>query len=105
MLTLCPDGHPKKDAHTVTTPRVEGHRRPQPHVQKLLGPMEIPCSKRWLTGTPLGIRQWSIKDSQVVLPRSRVDNVLAELHGGPSGGHLGVNKTLDKVRLLASGEE
>jgi hypothetical protein len=38
------------------------------------------------------------KIAQVVLPRSRVDDVLAELHGGPSGDHLGVNKTLDKVR-------
>jgi hypothetical protein len=27
-----------------------------------------------------------------------VKEVLAKLHGGPSGGQLGVNKTLDKVR-------
>jgi hypothetical protein len=36
------------------------------------------------------------KIAQIVLPRSRVNNVLAELHGGPSG-HLGVKKTLNKV--------
>jgi hypothetical protein len=30
-----------------------GQRRPQPHVQKLLGPVEIPCSKGWRTGMPL----------------------------------------------------
>jgi hypothetical protein len=36
--------------------------------------------------------------AQVVIPRSKVKNVLTEMHGGPSGGHLGVNKTLDKVR-------
>jgi hypothetical protein len=38
------------------------------------------------------------KIGQGVLPRSRVGDVLTELHSGPSGGHLGVNKTLDKVR-------
>jgi hypothetical protein len=36
--------------------------------------------------------------AQIVLPRSRVKDVLTELHGGSSGGHLGVNKTLNKVR-------
>jgi hypothetical protein len=38
------------------------------------------------------------KTAQIVIPRSRVQDVLTELHGGPSGGHLGVNKTLNKVR-------
>jgi hypothetical protein len=33
--------------------------------------------------------------AQVVIPRSRVKDVLMELHSGPSGGHLGVNKTLN----------
>jgi hypothetical protein len=33
-----------------------------------------------------------------VIPRSRVKDVLTELHGGSSGGHLCVNKTLSKVR-------
>jgi hypothetical protein len=37
------------------------------------------------------------KIARIVLPRSRVKDVLTELHGGPSG-HLGVNKTLNKVR-------
>jgi hypothetical protein len=36
--------------------------------------------------------------AQIVLPQSRVKDVLTELHGGSSGGHLGVNKTLNKVR-------
>ncbi|KAI5725816.1 hypothetical protein M8J77_020471 [Diaphorina citri] len=35
---------------------------------------------------------------QIILPRARVKEVLEELHGGTSGGHLGVNKTVDKVR-------
>jgi hypothetical protein len=48
-------------------------------------------------------RHWESADgrskiSTIVLPRSRVKDVLAELHGGSSGGHLGVNKPLDKVR-------
>jgi hypothetical protein len=38
------------------------------------------------------------KTAQTALPRSKAKEVLAELHGGLSGGHLGVNKTLNKVR-------
>jgi hypothetical protein len=37
------------------------------------------------------------KIAQIVLPRRRVNDKLTKLHGGPSGGHLGVNKALDKV--------
>jgi hypothetical protein len=37
----------------------------------------------------------------IVLPRSRVKDVLTELHCGSSGGHLDVNKTLNKVRQLS----
>jgi hypothetical protein len=36
--------------------------------------------------------------AKIVLPRSRVKEVVTELHGGSLGGHLGVNKTLNKVR-------
>jgi hypothetical protein len=36
--------------------------------------------------------------AQIVVPRSRVKDVLTELHDGPSGGNLDVNKTLNKVR-------
>jgi hypothetical protein len=36
--------------------------------------------------------------AQIIRTRSRVNDVLTELHGGLSGGHLGVNKTLDKVQ-------
>ncbi|GFV25757.1 retrovirus-related Pol polyprotein from transposon 412 [Trichonephila clavipes] len=31
---------------------------------------------------------------QLVLPRSRIPEVLKELHGSPTGGHFGVMKTL-----------
>jgi hypothetical protein len=46
------------------------------------------------------------KITQIALPWSRVKDVLAELHGGQSGGYLGVSKTLNKVRqetVLRSG--
>jgi hypothetical protein len=36
--------------------------------------------------------------AQIVIPRSRVKDMVTELHGGPSGGHLGVSKTLNKFR-------
>jgi hypothetical protein len=45
--------------------------------------------------TPLRILQWTIKNSP---PWSRVNDVLTKLHGGPSGGHLGFNKTPNTVR-------
>ncbi|GFW79964.1 retrovirus-related Pol polyprotein from transposon 412 [Trichonephila clavipes] len=35
---------------------------------------------------------------QLVLPRSRIPEVLKELHGSPTGGHFGVMKTLYRVR-------
>jgi hypothetical protein len=48
-------------------------------------------------------RNWESADglshiAQIVLPRSREKDVLSELHGGPSGGHVGVGKTLNKAR-------
>jgi hypothetical protein len=48
-------------------------------------------------------RNWESVDgrskiAQIVLPRSRMNEVLSELHRGPSGGHLGVKKTLNKFR-------
>jgi hypothetical protein len=46
------------------------------------------------TGNPVMDNQIA----QIILPRSTVNDVLTKLHGGLSGGHLGVNKTLNKVR-------
>jgi hypothetical protein len=37
------------------------------------------------------------KITQIVFPQSRAKDLLTELHGGPSGGHLGVNKAMNKV--------
>jgi hypothetical protein len=36
--------------------------------------------------------------AQIVLRRSRVNDALTELRGEPSGGHMDVNKTLNKLR-------
>jgi len=48
-------------------------------------------------------RTWESADGkekklQIVVPASRRREVLAELHGGTSGGHFGVTKTLEKLR-------
>jgi hypothetical protein len=57
---------------------------------ELLCPMETHCCEEWHTRAPLGIRR------RIISPRSRVNDVLTELHGRPSG-NLGVNRTLTKV--------
>ncbi|UYV65106.1 K02A2.6-like [Cordylochernes scorpioides] len=38
------------------------------------------------------------KTMQLVVPKVQVPNVLREIHGGVSGAHFGINKTLKKVR-------
>ncbi|KAI5753631.1 hypothetical protein M8J77_001985 [Diaphorina citri] len=48
-------------------------------------------------------RKWESQNGrssrlQIVLPHTRVKEVLEEFHGGVTGGHLGINKTLDKLR-------
>lgn len=48
-------------------------------------------------------RAWESADGrnvtmQLVVPKEYVPKVLEEVHGGSSGAHLGVNKTLGKVR-------
>jgi hypothetical protein len=60
---------------------------PHPHLQELLGPMEVPCSKGWHTAVPLG----------VFIPLSKVKDILAKLDRWPSG-YLSVIMTLDKFR-------
>jgi hypothetical protein len=49
------------------------------------------------------VRNWESANGrsqidQIVLLRSRINDVLTELHGGPSGGHLRINRILNKVR-------
>jgi hypothetical protein len=46
-----------------TAPRMERHRRPHPHVQKVLVPMEMPRCEEWNTKAPPGIRLGAIKYS------------------------------------------
>jgi len=35
---------------------------------------------------------------QVIVPQRCIKRVLKEAHDAPSGGHFGINKTLEKVR-------
>ncbi|KAJ8953333.1 hypothetical protein NQ318_012128 [Aromia moschata] len=49
------------------------------------------------------VRNWENSEGievkkQVLLPRSRVPEVLQEVHAGIGGGHIGTNKTLQKLR-------
>jgi len=48
-------------------------------------------------------RHWESVDgkkesAQIVITHGNVKEVMVEMHGGTSGGHLGTNKTMDKVR-------
>ena len=48
-------------------------------------------------------RQWQTEDGrgtrlQLVLPRSLIPDILSALHDAPSAGHLGVTKTVERVR-------
>jgi hypothetical protein len=69
------------------------------------------CLAQWRNG--ILERNWESANgrsqiAQKVLPRSKVEDVLADLYGGPSGGHLGVNKNLEKASatvLLAPGKK
>ena len=50
-------------------------------------------------------RKWETEDGenfhlQLILSKTRVKEVLEEIHNGISGGHLGVNKTMEKVRKI-----
>ncbi|PNF37388.1 hypothetical protein B7P43_G16132 [Cryptotermes secundus] len=71
-----------------------GHRGSESHVQKLLGPVEIAHCEKQRTTARLGIHQRKTSSS----PDNYSSDVLSELYGGPSGGHFGVNKTLNKVQ-------
>jgi hypothetical protein len=48
-------------------------------------------------------RHWESVDgkkesTQIVIARGKVKEVITEMHGGTSGGHLGTNNTTDKVQ-------
>lgn len=54
------------------------------------------CKQRKSLTVRSGIlgRPWESTDGgSIILSRNRVIDVLAEIHSGPSGGHMGVNKT------------
>ncbi|XP_057324829.1 uncharacterized protein LOC130667333 [Microplitis mediator] len=35
---------------------------------------------------------------QIIVPKSKINDILHEAHNSSSGGHFGINKTLDKIR-------
>jgi hypothetical protein len=45
-----------------------GQRRSQPHLQELLGSVEVPSGEGWRAGAPLGICTWKDKDGSVCHP-------------------------------------
>jgi hypothetical protein len=66
------------------------------------------CESYWIQWNSLVVRDSMLEcncgstnekiTAITVLPSSKVKKVLAELHGGFSGGQLGVNKTLNRIR-------
>ncbi|GFW76338.1 retrovirus-related Pol polyprotein from transposon 297 [Trichonephila clavipes] len=69
-----------------------------PTTKSSIGPLwNFSTSQEWCS---IPKRIW--KDIQVAIstsfPRSRIPEVLKELHGSPTGGHFGVMKTLHRVR-------
>ena len=63
----------------------------------------------WAQWKPLAVRgdvlerHWESVDektAQIVIPFSKVKEVLAEMHGGTSRGHLWANRAIDKLRQL-----
>jgi hypothetical protein len=76
---------------------MERHRRPQPHVQKLLGPTEIPRYEKWHTREPLGIPRQTIKYSPDSSYSEQSERFVYQNTWRTIGGHLGVRKTLIKV--------
>jgi hypothetical protein len=83
-------------------PGVEGHSQSQSRLQELLGPMDVPSNKRWCSYTPLGVDYWTYI-IQTGLPWIWVKEVVAELQGGSLGGHLGVDKILNKIDSGSTG--
>jgi hypothetical protein len=80
-----------------TTSEMKRYRRPQQNLQQLLGSVEVAALRNGILE-----RNWESVDgrstiAQIVIPRSKVKDLLTEVHDGPSGGHLGINKSLNKV--------
>ncbi|GFY31575.1 retrovirus-related Pol polyprotein from transposon 412 [Trichonephila clavipes] len=75
------------------------HRALSSYDEALLDSLELYLKNDVLYG------KWESDDRkafkwQLIPPQTRVSTVLNELHGSSTGGHFGVMKTLQKVRLL-----
>lgn len=72
--------------------------------------MESPMAKAyWVQWNSLELmdgilhRVWESEDGKhvrklIVVPKSKIAAILEEFHNGPSGGHLGITKTLEKIK-------
>jgi hypothetical protein len=76
---------------------------------KDIGDRRTTCKTYWAKWKSLTVRKGILEHksesangrsqiAQIVFPQSRIKGALTELHSGSSGGHLGVNKTPNKVR-------
>jgi hypothetical protein len=83
-----------------TAPRMERHRQLQPHMQKLLAQWKSPTAGNGILECHWESANRQSRIAQIILPQSRVNDVLTQLHGRLSGGHLDVNKTLNKVQQM-----
>jgi hypothetical protein len=76
-----------------TAPRIERHRLLQPHIQKLLGPMEIPHCEERHSRAPLGICQWTMKNTPLDQGERHTDQTIRWTVRSSE-----YKKTLDKVQ-------
>jgi hypothetical protein len=63
---------------------------------RVAGHMELPGDEGLYARASFGFSQLKVQGSPDILPWSKVNDVLGELHEGSLRGHLGFNKTLDK---------
>jgi hypothetical protein len=80
-----------------TTTGVERHRRTESHIQNYWTQWKSFAVRNGLLERNWVSANGRSKLAQIVVPRSKVENVLTEMHDGPSGRDLGVNETLNKI--------
>ena len=65
------------------------------HIQNILGQFKV--DKRMLISI-LEKRWWQVLSNLIMVPSSKMNEVLKEIHSGTSGGYLGVTKTLERLK-------
>jgi hypothetical protein len=77
--------------------RMEEHPGLKPYLQKLLDLVKLPSTIRRHTKHHWELANRRTTRAEIVLPQTKMNEVVAEHHGGSLEGHLGVNKTSNKV--------